>query len=143
MAVSIKIHDQFATQLLDAVQRGKLKTALDVSHSATTKDEIYRELLKMHAAEVVSKPEAVKASPKAAAGGYSLADGASEQQAAEPQQSVDNPIRGPRRDTIQQVRWHCGTCLLAWCVMSPALHPAEVNHAHACAGFAAAGLDGC
>ena len=69
VTVSIQIHDQFATQLLDAVQRGKLKMELGMSQAAPTSDEIYRELLKGHANKVVSKPEAMKTSPKAAAAG--------------------------------------------------------------------------
>ena len=144
--MSIQIHDQFATHLLVAVQRGKLKMELNVSQAATTEDEIYQELLKGHAAEAVSEPGAATTSPRAAIGGLEgggLAAGAEEQQAPELQQAVESPSRGPGMDTIQQVRCHSGPLLSAWGIMPPVLHPAVADHAHFCAESAAAGPGSC
>ena len=119
IASTIQTDDPSGTLLPNCTQLTRLKIELMVCQA--TKDDIEQQMLKRRTAEAVSKPEAVKMGPMAAAGGLQgdgLAAGAEEQQAAELWQAVENPIRGPGRDTFHKVRWHSGTvsCLGALCL---------------------------
>ena len=129
IASTIQTDDPSGTLLPNCTQLTRLKIELMVCQA--TKDDIEQQMLKRRTAEAISKPEAVKTSPVAAAGGRE-GDGPA---AEELQQAVGNPNRGPGMDTIQQVRWHSGThcwlgasCLPPYILLWPVMHTSVQGH---------------
>lgn len=102
MAVSTDRDDPTAKKLLDLMERRKVKAGLGVSQGATTKEQVYQELLKRHPAVVRSRQSTAKTCPQAvcAQAGSSCATHPEEQL-----QAGEELIVGPQTCNTQQVRW--------------------------------------